>query len=285
MRSAIIVGFDNYCVYENGDVENLSTHKKLKGSIRLHGYLAYRLSKQGKKYQFYAHRLVAQSFIPNPNNYTIVNHKDGNKLNNSVDNLEWCSQSYNMKHAHKNKLIKSSGEPLVFTGKILEQEQFKKIEGFSHYLISNCGRVINKDTGRILKPSIVCGYYKVRLSEKGEVKDFLVHYLVQEYFNGVLPQKNKECIDHIDGNKLNNLAKNLRVVTFRENANAAFYQQNLTRSIKPIEQYTKNGEFIQDFPSCREAARILGLDSSSIIKVIHGNRKTCGGFIFREKTI
>ena len=285
MRSAIIIGFDNYCIYENGVVENLSTHRKLKGSIRLHGYLAYRLSKHGKKHQFYAHRLVAQAFIPNPNNYTIVNHKDGDKLNNSVDNLEWCDQSYNMEHAHRNKLIKSFSNPSIFTGKISEQEQFKEIDGFSHYLISNYGRVINKDTNRILKPSIVCGYYKVRLSEKGEVKDFLVHYLVQKYFNGILPVKKKECIDHIDGDKLNNMANNLRVVTFQENANAAFYQQNLTHSIKAVEQYDRNGKFIQAFPSCRAAARNLGLDSSSITKVINGKRKTCGGFIFREKTI
>lgn len=285
MRSAIIIGFENYCVYEDGSVENLSTHKKLKGTIRLHGYLVYRLSKQGKKYQFYAHRLVATAFIPNPNNYTIVNHKDGNKLNNNVDNLEWCTQSYNMEHAHKKKLIKSFSEPLIFTGKISEQEQFKEIDGFSHYLISNYGRVINKDTNRILKASIVCGYYKVKLSEKGKVTDFLVHYLVQKYFNGTLPQKKKECIDHIDGDKLNNMADNLRVVTFQENSNAAFYQQNLTHSIKPIEQYSKSGDFIRSFPSCREAARVLGLDSSSITKVVNGKRKTCGGFIFREKTI
>ena len=285
MRSAIIIGFENYCIYENGVVENLSTHKKLKGTIRLHGYLVYRLSKQGKKYQFYAHRLVAQAFIPNPNNYTIVNHKDGNKLNNNVDNLEWCTQSYNMEHAHKKKLIKPFSEPLIFAGKISEQEQFKKIDGFSHYLISNYGRVINKDTNRVLKPSIVCGYYKVRLSEKGKVKDFLVHYLVQKYFNGILPQKKKECIDHINGDKLNNMANNLRVVTFQKNANAAFYQQNLTHSIKPIEQYSKNGDFIQSFSSCREASRVLGLDCSSITKVVNGKRKTCGGFIFREKTI
>lgn len=52
------------------------------------------------------HRLVAMKYIPNPNNYEQVNHKDGNKLNNKVENLEWCSQSYNMIDAYKNKLIK-----------------------------------------------------------------------------------------------------------------------------------------------------------------------------------
>lgn len=49
---------------------------------------------------YLAHRLVAMAFLPNPNNLPIINHKDGNPLNNSVDNLEWCDHSHNMQHAY-----------------------------------------------------------------------------------------------------------------------------------------------------------------------------------------
>ena len=50
---------------------------------------------------FYIHKLVAKAFLPNPNNYDEVNHKDGNTLNNHVDNLEWCTHKQNMEHASK----------------------------------------------------------------------------------------------------------------------------------------------------------------------------------------
>lgn len=58
-------------------------------------------NKDNKK-DFKIHRLVAKAFIPNPNNYPVVNHIDGNPLNNKVENLEWCTQKYNMQQAFNN---------------------------------------------------------------------------------------------------------------------------------------------------------------------------------------
>lgn len=67
-------------------------------------YLSTRLtdSKTGIAKKFLVHRLVAKAFIPNPNNYPFINHKDLNKINNHVSNLEWCTAKENMKHAHLN---------------------------------------------------------------------------------------------------------------------------------------------------------------------------------------
>ena len=84
----IIKDYPNYYICDDGKVINSSTNKILNGSIGEHGYKYYRLSKDGKKSMFYEHRLVAEAFIPNPDNLPIVNHKDGNKLNNNVNNLE-----------------------------------------------------------------------------------------------------------------------------------------------------------------------------------------------------
>lgn len=63
------------------------------------GYLCIHCYKEGKMYSFTIHRLIAQMFIPNPNNLPVINHIDGNPLNNSIDNLEWCTQQHNMQHA------------------------------------------------------------------------------------------------------------------------------------------------------------------------------------------
>lgn len=70
--------------------------KVLKLNTNDRGYVLVTLSKNMKRRTFRVHRLVAQAFIPNPKNFPVVNHIDENKLNNNVDNLEWCTQEYNI---------------------------------------------------------------------------------------------------------------------------------------------------------------------------------------------
>lgn len=74
------------------------------------GYEIYTISKNGKPYHKSVHRLFAQHFIPNPKNKLYVNHIDGNPLNNTLDNLEWVTQSENVLHAIKTGLFNSVGE-------------------------------------------------------------------------------------------------------------------------------------------------------------------------------
>lgn len=72
--------------------------KILKQNILNSGYLYVMLSKKSKKYIRLVHRLVAESFIPNIKNFPVVNHRDENRLNNRVDNLEWCTYLYNSRY-------------------------------------------------------------------------------------------------------------------------------------------------------------------------------------------
>lgn len=78
--------------------------KILKTCIGSHGY--YHVSLEGRKHCI--HKLVAVAFIENPNKYNCINHKDGNKLNNTIENLEWCNHKINNNHAFNKRLIKSS---------------------------------------------------------------------------------------------------------------------------------------------------------------------------------
>lgn len=91
-------------IRKNGKKENqlyLHKGKILKPAVQNIGYKFVVLSKEGKSKGFRVHRLVAQAFIENPNNYNCINHKDENRLNNCVDNLEWCTIAYNNTYGAK----------------------------------------------------------------------------------------------------------------------------------------------------------------------------------------
>lgn len=100
-----VVGFEGkYFVSDEGFLINkrLQRHKPHVHPIT--GYVQQTLRKDGKAYMRYMHRMVAEAFIPNPDHLPEVNHKDGNKQNNSVSNLEWVGRSENMTHAYRNGL-------------------------------------------------------------------------------------------------------------------------------------------------------------------------------------
>lgn len=90
---------NNNIIRNHGDI-------LLKQSNNARGYRHVILSKNSKHRTLTIHQLMARAFIPNPENKLFVNHKDGNKKNNILENLEWCTNDENMKHAVKMNLIK-----------------------------------------------------------------------------------------------------------------------------------------------------------------------------------
>lgn len=105
-----VKGYENlYLVSSKGRVKSLHKLKfsKCKNKDRMlrqvlldTGYKQVVLSKESKTSSFRVHVLVANAFLPNPNNYPVVNHKDENRQNNNVENLEWCTQRQNLLHSN-----------------------------------------------------------------------------------------------------------------------------------------------------------------------------------------
>ena len=129
------------------------------------GYLKVKLCKDGKEKAFTVHRLVAEAFLPNPHNYSCVNHKDENKQNNNVSNLEWCNSKYNCNFGTRNERViakntngKLSKTVLQYTLDgvfVREWESAKQAEregGYQHgHIISVCGGKRNNHKGFIWK--------------------------------------------------------------------------------------------------------------------------------------
>lgn len=124
------------------------------------GYLSVALCKDNKLKSHRVHRLVAICFLPNPNNYPVINHKDECKTNNNVDNLEWCSIQYNSIYS-----IHKLSKPIVYDGIIYSS-------------IKECGRRLNVD------PHTIRYHLKTKTKYKGHfliiINVFYSHICLQE---------------------------------------------------------------------------------------------------------
>lgn len=203
----------NFWIEDTGRLRNQKTKRWLKGGYNK-GYHFYSLFFRGKQYIVYTHRLVAEYFVPNPNNYPMVHHKDCNKLNNFYLNLEWITPQENADIIRDKGLIPSNRESRM---KIDEQEiDYNNIAQFrnSPYYATRDGNIINMNKKNIMRPEHSGNYLRIHAAY-GINKHLLVHRIVWEAFNGEI--KDGYDIDHIDGNPHNNALENLEMVTHQEN--------------------------------------------------------------------
>lgn len=137
--------YPNYEVSTLGRIKN--KEKILKAYKTNNGYLHIFLSNKGKQKQFLVHRLVANTFLENPNKLKEVNHIDGNKQNNKVENLEWCTRKQNVHHFFNSNARKSTKQKRVsqYDLKGNKIESYKSIRQASrkanidaHYIIYCC---------------------------------------------------------------------------------------------------------------------------------------------------
>ena len=134
MKWKKILGFKNHSISENGEVRNDTTGKILKKQISTSGYYCLQLYNKGKILK-YVHRLVGEAFIDNPSGKPQIDHIDGNKLNNDLQNLRWVTISennlaYGAETRAKNRMIpvvatSPNGEQITFDSRKAVAEHFK----------------------------------------------------------------------------------------------------------------------------------------------------------------
>lgn len=133
-----IKGFETYEISSYGKVRNAVTGKVL--AQRLHEYFLVNLYKNGKLSTKLVHRLVAGAFIPNPSHLPCVNHKDENKKNNNVSNLEWCTYKQNCNYGTRNSRISQHNTGKKYNYSSNENRKIKVIA------ISNDGKKYHFDS-------------------------------------------------------------------------------------------------------------------------------------------
>ena len=122
------------------------------------GYFSVDLFKNNVRHQYLVHRLVAEQFIGNPNNYPCVNHKDENNANNSADNLEWCTQKYNMNYGTcPERIGKANSKSVIqldkegnFVGKYISISCAEQMTKISQGSIGDCLHGRRKTAGGYL---------------------------------------------------------------------------------------------------------------------------------------
>lgn len=114
-----IKGFENYSITKDGKLWSEKYYKVLAPYVNYKGYHCIKLHNEGKIFSTTIHRLVALTYIENPENKPQVNHINGDKSDNRVENLEWVTSSENQLHAYKNGLKKPCFHDRFYRGKLL----------------------------------------------------------------------------------------------------------------------------------------------------------------------
>ena len=229
-----IPGYEGlYQVNQWGDIFSFYTNKKLKYRIEKGGYKHYILRKNKKQHKMTAHRAVALAFIPNPNNYPVVNHKDENPSNCYVSNLEWCTYQYNAiyndAHIKRGNHLSKRVYQYNLNGELIRE--FNSVHEVEREL--NC-----------LSGNICECIKEVELQNKSRKK----HLTVKGYFYSYHILSQEEINSHL----------NLVHKSIKENNG---YK---------VAQIDENNNTISIFNSTREAGEKLGISNTQIARAARG---------------
>lgn len=284
-----ISGYESrYQISNYGRVKSLYRPGVFLSPQKWNKYRTVHLSKKGEDRVYSIHRLVAEAFIPNPNNYPFVNHIDGNTTNNCVDNLEWCTAKMNSEHATKHNLNKPTVKKTVLTSiESGEKITFNSINEAAKYLGYSCGAGLY----RIIKNGIVKNGYKVEIEIPGKIK-----YPVYQFsLSGGEYLKMYPCIQ--DAENMTSISSDtIRMCCCHKIKSAGGYlwsfspnlkqpysttERDLSASRKKVGQYNMSGELINTYDSITEASNAVKCTISNIGHSLNGRTKSAAGYIWK----
>lgn len=261
---------DHYLVSNKGRVRSL--HKSL-GTVKnssdgnefislinhSEGYKCVALSDNGMTKRFFVHRLVAEAFIPNPNNLPQVNHIDGNKQNNCVSNLEWCTARENIRHAIDTGLIPYGvRSPYKINNKLYFKENAKPV-----YKFTMDGKLIKKWRCALdASSSLGIPNNKIYMCCNNQISytnGFLFSYT--DFAKPVLSAPKSK--NGLSKRKANNDVPKIR------------------RTRRPISQYDLDGNLIAKFNDTKTASLQTGVSKTGISLCCSGKRKQSNGFVWK----
>lgn len=254
-----VVGYEGlYQVSNMGRVRSLGHDKWHKGRIiksHFDGKKHYKfvsLHKKGKSKRFNIHRLVAIAFVPNPNNYPQVNHKNEIKTDNRATNLEWCTAQYNINYGSAMKRAIKTRYSRYDVKELVAKTKASKIANKSY----SAERPVNQFTW------------------DGE--------FIKRYDSAT--QASKET-------GISGIGRCCQWKTKRAGKYIWVYDEDLTRinerllfshpNSKKVGQYDLCGNLIKVWNSCTEACQELGINPASLSECCNGNRKKTKGFIWK----
>ncbi len=264
-----IPGFDLYEASNMGNVRNRKTQRLLEKYQTKNGYERLTLRQSGKYVSRDVHRLVAQAFIPNPEEKNTVNHMNRVKNDNRVENLEWATSSEQSLHARQEK-YNDEYSSMGTVPEIIGDEEWRVIEP-SGYSVSNTGCVRNDNTGRIMSlKEDGRGHNSVKI--QGQVR--LVHRLVAQAF---IEGFTDACVvNHIDNDPRNNHVHNLECVSQSMNILHAYATNNIKKKkFTPCIQVDYQGNVVGSYKSLADAEAATGYNRGAIHDAMNKG-VTCG---------
>ena len=230
--------FPMYEINEFGVVRNFETKYVTTQRMNRSGYLFVQLIDKGKNHVCLVHRLVAETFLPNPNNLPIVNHIDECAVHNSVDNLEWVSYKDNSNHGTRNeRIVRDRKIPII--------------------AFDDNGNTIYRFPSRYdASRDLGVSEHSLRVAMKNHNKCRNLYWRIDDNpLDEDVQQKNKEWIT--------------QTIKDKETQNV----NKMTKSPRSIIAKDRSGKTIFLFPTVASAAKFMGVSSTAISNAIKNNTK------------